>query len=423
MARYQNVWLQKKQRKSGDIWVFCYRWQRPEDGAWAQVTPIKVGRVKEYPSEEAAWRRVEELHLNPNQSPFEMGAQPLFGELADHYMQKELPEDQRQATIEEAYSTIRKYKRYLSRWVLPRWGAIPALAVHPPEVEDWLRELKNKFALRNPTLGEIRKTMNNVYVHGQRQGFLPRTPDGNPIGFVRQSLVSDFEPVILTLPQVLDILETLDLMRRTMMITDAATALRVSEVLALKWYDLDFTDQLIRVRRAYVERRFGPPKSKASKAPVPMHPLLAAHLLAWRKETLYPNDEDLVFPSLRLKGKRPPAANMLVADYLRVAASNAGVVAPPRTFGFHTFWRTLASVLVKMRVDVKTVQEILRHQNLKTTLEIYAKSMSEDRLKAQGMFLELLFSQRTTQVIGSSLMEQEQQLPVIWKALRKLSGL
>ena len=240
---------------------------------------------------------------------------------------------------------------------------------------------------------------------------------------MRQSLVSDFEPVILTLPQVLEILETLDLMRRTMIITDAATALRVSEVLALKWYDLDFTDQLIRVRRAYVERRFGPPKSKASKAPVPMHPLLAAHLLAWRKETLYPNDEDLVFPSLRLKGKRPPAANMLVADYLRVAARKAGVVAPPRTFGFHTFRRTLASVLVKMRVDVKTVQEILRHQNLKTTLEIYAKSMSEDRLKAQGMFLELLFSQRTTQVIGSSLVEQEQQLPVIWKALRKLSGL
>ena len=417
MARFQNGWLQKKPRKSGDIWVFCYRRQRPEDGAWVQATPIKVGRVKEYPSEEAAWRRVEELHINPNQSPFEMGAQPLFGELAAHYMQKELPEDQRQATIEKAYSTIRKYKRYLSRWVLPRWGATPALAVHPPEVEDWLRELKNKFALRNPTLGEIRKAMNNVYVHGQRQGFVPRTPDGNPIGFVRQSLASDFEPVILTLPQVLDILDTLDLMRRTMVITDAATALRVSEVLALKWYDLDFTDQLIRVRRAYVERRFGPPKSKASKAPVPMHPLLAAHLLAWRKETLYPNDEDLVFPSLRLKGARPPAANMLVADYLRVAARKAGVIAPPRTFGFHTFRRTLASVLVKMRVDVKTVQEILRHQNLKTTLEIYAKSMSEDRLKAQGMFLELLFSHRRAELIGSGLVEHGAatagKLPVI----------
>ncbi|MGA8284116.1 MAG: site-specific integrase, partial [Candidatus Sulfotelmatobacter sp.] len=221
-----------------------------------------------------------------------------------------------------------------------------------------------------------------------------------------QSLASDFEPVILTLPQVLEIFDNLDLMRRTMALTDAATALRVSEVLALKWNDLDFIDHLIQVRRAYVDRRFGLPKSKASKAPVPMHPLLAAHLLAWRKETLYPGDEDFVFPSLRLKGKKPPAANMLVADYLRVAARKAGVVAPPRTFGFHTFRRTLASVLVKMKVDVKTVQEILRHQNLKTTLEIYAKSMSEDRLLAQGMFLELLFSHKKPELLDGVVLQQ-----------------
>jgi hypothetical protein len=127
-----------------------------------QATPIKVGKIKDYPSEEAAWRRVDELHLNPNQSPFEVGAKPLFGELAAHYIQKELPEDQTQATIEKAYSTIRKYKRYLSRWALPRWGTIPALAVRPPDVEDWLRELKKKFELRNPTLGEIRKAMKRL---------------------------------------------------------------------------------------------------------------------------------------------------------------------------------------------------------------------------------------------------------------------
>ena len=280
------------------------------------------------------------------------------------------------------------------------------MAVHPPDVEDWLRELKKKFELRNPTLGEIRKAMNNVYVHGQRQGFLPRTTDGNPIGFVRQSLASDFEPVILTLPQVLDIFDNLDLMRRTMALTDAATALRVSEVLALKWNDLDFIDHLIQVRRAYVDRRFGPPNSKASKAPVPIIRCWRRIFLPGARKRSYPGDEDFVFPSLRLKGKKPPAANMLVADYLRVAARKAGVVAPPRTFGFHTFRRTLASVLVKMKVDVKTVQEILRHQNLKTTLEIYAKSMSEDRLLAQGMFLELLFSHKKPELLDGVVLQQ-----------------
>jgi integrase len=77
-----------------------------------------------------------------------------------------------------------------------------------------------------------------------------------------------------------------------------------------------------------------------------------------------------------------------------------------RTFGFHTFRRTLASVLVKMKVDVKTVQEILRHQNLKTTLEIYARSMSEDRLLAQGMFLELLFSHKRPEPLDGVAVEQ-----------------
>jgi hypothetical protein len=36
---------------------------------------------------------------------------------------------------------------------------------------------------------------------------------------------------------------------------------------------------------------------------------------------------------------------------------------------------------------------MLRHQNLKTTLEIYAKAMPEDKLEAQGMFLQQLFSE------------------------------
>ena len=114
MARFQHGWLQKKPRKSGDIWVFCYRRQRPEDGAWVQATPIKIGTVKDFPSQESAWRRVQELYLNPNQSPFEVGAKPLFGELAAHYIQRELAEDQSRATIEKA-SVILRWARSAKR--------------------------------------------------------------------------------------------------------------------------------------------------------------------------------------------------------------------------------------------------------------------------------------------------------------------
>ncbi len=147
------------------------------------------------------------------------------------------------------------------------------------------------------------------------------------------------------------------------------------------------------VRRKYVYGQFGEPKSKASKAPVPLHPILAAHLQLWREETPYAKDDDLIFPSLRLKGKKPPAANMLVADHLRPAAEKAGVTAPSRAFGFHTFRRTLATVLVANNVDPKVVQEALRHQGIRTTLELYAKTITANKVEAQGLFLNLLFDE------------------------------
>ena len=83
----------------------------------------------------------------------------------------------------------------------------------------------------------------------------------------------------------------------------AAVLQGVRPPLALMWTDLDFEDLVMYVRRAYVWGRFKVPKSKASKSAVPMHPLLAGFLLAWRDKTPFAKDTDFVFPSIRLKGK------------------------------------------------------------------------------------------------------------------------
>ena len=225
--------------------------------------------------------------------------------------------------------------------------------------------------------------------HGQRCGFLARTQEANPILFVRQSCVSDYEPVVLTLAQCVDILSNLGDMHRVLVLADAATGLRISEILALRWSDVDWENSSIRVTRAYVYGKFGPPKSRASKRPVPLHPLLAALLEAWRKQTCYPGEEDFIFPSIRLKGKKPPRANMLVANHLQPAARKAGIVG---RVGFHTLRRTLASALVAKGNDPKLVQELLRHANVKTTLDIYAKAMTPAKLEAQGWVLQQLLT-------------------------------
>jgi hypothetical protein len=56
---------------------------------------------------------------------------------------------------------------------------------------------------------------------------------------------------------------------------------------------------------------------------------------------------------------------------------------------------TSASVLVGNLVDPKVVQEVLRRQGIGPTLDLYAKTITANKLEAQGMFLNMLFAPKT----------------------------
>lgn len=140
------------------------------------------------------------------------------------------------------------------------------------EIQNWLLQLR-KSGLANSTLVKIRNVMLVIFKHGQRCSFLPRTQEANPVIFVRQSCASYYEPVVLTLAQCVDILSNLDNMHRVLVLADAATGLRISEILALRWSDVDWENSSIRVARAYVYGKFGLPKSRASfRHPYPPFP-------------------------------------------------------------------------------------------------------------------------------------------------------
>ena len=129
---------------------------------------------------------------------------------------------------------------------------------------------------------------------------------------------------------------------------------------------------------------------------VPMHPLLAGFLLAWRDKTPFSKDTDFVFPSVKLRGKKPLSASIMVQKYLRPAAVKAGVIKEGEKvrFGFHNFRHALATALVKLKVDAKTVQGMLRHEDFGTTMQLYAQSDMESMRDAQGKFLEQLLGDR-----------------------------
>jgi integrase len=69
-----------------------------------------------------------------------------------------------------------------------------------------------------------------------------------------------------------------------------------------------------------------------------------------------------------------------------------------RRFGFHNLRHSLASFLVRTKTDPKTVQALLRHSDVKTTLQLYAHSVSEDRMAAQGQALDAILHGGNTSV-------------------------
>jgi integrase len=58
-------------------------------------------------------------------------------------------------------------------------------------------------------------------------------------------------------------------------------------LLGLKWEDVDFERNLIRIKRSIVKQRIGPPKTEASQKPIPLSTELAKSLRLWKMKTTY----------------------------------------------------------------------------------------------------------------------------------------
>ncbi len=277
-----------------------------------------------------------------------------------------------------------------------------ALEIKPLEIEQWLGSLYQDEELAWPTIDKIRRVMSHVYQNGQRYDLIPRKEGCNPFHLVRCQCSSDYEARTATPEQTLRILSLLEQPEKTLTLLIAATGLRISEALGLKWLDVDYSHCCIHVRRTWKDGVVGKPKTKASKAPVPMHYLLAEFMRAWQQETLYGKPDDWVFASHKLKGAQPRTGNMVGEDYLRPAAVQAGVIGADEKirFGFHNLRHSLASFLVANGSDPTTVRAILRHSSVATTLGIYAHAMDQKKLDAQGEYLSNLFHPDPKEVIA-----------------------
>lgn len=154
------------------------------------------------------------------------------------------------------------------------------------------------------------------------------------------------------------------------------SGLRIGELCALTWNDIDFKSGVIRVSKALqrVPDKSGKgrtaiivtsPKSKTSVRDIPL-PAFVLDILKQNERSGY-----------ILSGNNKPVEPRTMQNRFKAVLKECGV----RSANFHLIRHTYATVCIESGFDAKTVSELLGHSNVNITLNRYVHSSMEMKKK------------------------------------------
>lgn len=388
--RYQFGSLRKVTRKKGPpAWEFRYREYRDGKAYQKQVTL----NADQYSTETQARRAVAQLLFDINNNQPQAIAPPEieFGAVIDRFVaQEQLREirtqDPGQTRIEGLeYSTACSYLSMLDRHIRPRWGKEPICRVRPAAVLDWLKALPMAPRYK----GKIKALMHRLFEKAMLWEMMGL--ERNPMTLVEVRGISRRrkKPFILSLEQYLALLNQLLDPHRTMVIVAQCTGLRVSEILALKWQDVDFERLTMRVSRKVVNGRVSRVKTEYSEDDLPLDPDFATQLLDWKRHSPQGFD-DWVFANPSTG--QPYYASEIQKDYLKPAGQRLDLQANglPAHLGWHTFRHTYRSLLDATGAPIGVQQKLMRHAQVATTMDVYGNALMESKREANSKVVSLL---------------------------------
>jgi integrase len=248
-------------------------------------------------------------------------------------------------------STVHAKKSMLAVHVLPFFGAMKLDAVGPAEVESYkaqkLREGLDRKSINNH-LTAMRKLLNLAVEWGE----MDRAPKVRGFSLKLQALD---EAAYLTFDEADRLVETAAPEWRAMIAIALQTGLRVGELLALRWADVDLVAGQIVVRHTLWHEQEGTPKGGRHR-PVPLSDSALSVLKAHR----------------HLRGRYvfcledgSRLTHSIVKDVVPQACVRAGLA---KRVTWHGLRHSFASHLVMRGASLKAVQELLGHESIEMTL-------------------------------------------------------
>ena len=287
-----------------------------------------LGFVDETTKKEAKARRGEVLDtINNGRAIVE--SQIRFRDIAKKFVDVRVPQ--------LGAATQSKYALQIENHILPAFGNMKMCDIDKPAIEAWLTEKAQPTVVK----GKQKEGLgwwSRVDLKGIMSGIFSAAKDwklwsgDNPCHGVRigkKSLVR--EKRILTAEKLRELLAALPDHVRLMVVIAFATGLRISEILGLKWQDINFESATLTVARRWHRGDVDVPKSEESKRTRQLGPLVEEFK---RKYPGPHSSNKYIFAEYE---GLPPDDRDINREILRPIAKRLGIYF--NGFGFHTFRR------------------------------------------------------------------------------------
>jgi integrase len=287
---------------------------------------------------------------------------------------------------------IRTYVRYemqLRRHVLPALGGIQLSKLTVQHVQKFYSQTLQK-GLSPQSVRLLHAMLHKAFDYAVRVDLLPRNVCDN----VSLPRIEKRETRALSLEQALRLIETVRGHRmEALFVLALVTGMRRGEIIGLKWSDVNFTEGVISIQRSLVELKGGiiesKPKSTRGYRSILLPPFALEALKKHRERqermrqgALKWQENDYVFCTSH--GTPIAAAN------LRTAFKALLVKAELPDIRFHDLRHSVATLLLEIGTHPKIVQELLGHENIGMTMDIYSHVMPTMQREAMAKLNELL---------------------------------
>lgn len=290
-------------------------------------------------------------------------------------------------------STLVLYEGYLKKHFIPIFGSMNLDQIGVEEMQSFKTD-KMASGLSPQTVKHLLRVLRQMFSHAIDWNYLR----ANPVDKVRNPKIPRVAKDFFTSDEVRIFLNHVQLRWYALFLTAITTGLRVGELLAMRWSNLDWNSGKYHVRETCLRARGGyaagiaEPKTETSVAPVHLTPSCLEALREHRQRQTEQRlamgmdyqDNDLIFATE--SGGMLDSCN-IVKRVFNPTLQKAGL----RRIRFHDLRHTCASLLIAQGENPKFIQSQLRHASIEMTFDQYGHLFPEAGKEAAARLDESLF--------------------------------